>query len=399
MRYIVADVYTDSYFELIIDLILRDTYLLADKYIIRLVYAFNATIRQTASAEYVTKMLEEDKTYKIVYDLKQNFAQSLKFVRNICMDACKGLQLKNCENCIRLDSDHDDLKEANSSYHYYKVYQLALRGKGRIDNGIFREMVPHFELAKLTADYLVMAQDQQTGGWAINVTRKFDFLSRLYVKSGWYSAMAQGHAISLMCRLYSRTHEAKYLNAAEKALQVFENAVKENGVRADFVLNTRNTSLIWFEEYPTQPEHLFVLNGFIYSVFGLTDFLTSDCSRVSFTRVKGLVLSALTSLKTLLNMFDLGTRTLYDLRHVFNPKLNPNVARWDYHTLHVSQLFHLSRVVEELRSAEVIVVRFTPDEMELLDECGRVLEIIAHRWLGYVKGIWLQNSQIKYFES
>jgi hypothetical protein len=404
MRYVVADVYTDSYFELIIDLILRDTYLLADKYIIRLVYAFNSTSSSYEPTESVTKTLEEDKTYKIVYILNQNFTRSLKFIRNICMDACKGLQLKRCDNCMKsdpLDSSQyysDDENEtrsvSNSSYHYYKVYQLALMGRGRIDNGYFREEVPHFELAKLTGDYLVSSQNQSTGGWSINVTRKFDFLSRLYIKPGWYSAMAQGHAISLLSRLYSQTNDMKYLKTADKALSLYERKVEDNGIRASFNLNGVNSSLVWFEEYPTRPEPLFVLNGFIYSIFGLTDFVTNNLKSASDHQAKKLLFESLTSLKTLINSYDTGSRTLYDLRHVFNPLLNPNVARWDYHTLHVSQLFYLTQILEDYRLSS----KLNEKEKTDLAECITVFKVIAKRWLGYVEGIWQQNSQIKIFD-
>jgi hypothetical protein len=412
MRYLVADVYTDSYFELIIDLILRDTLLLADKYIVRLIYAFNAT--SATATESVTKTLDEDKTYTIVYALSQNFTRPLKFVRNICMDACKGLQLKKCDNCMKsdpLDSSYyhhtnsagyidetviisNENRSNNSSYHYYKVYQLALLGKGRIDNGIFREQVPHFELAKLTADYLVNSQSGLTGGWPVNVTRKFDFLNRLHVVPGWHSGMAQGHALSLLSRLFAHTKDAKYLDAIERALGLYERDVEDGGIRAYFILNggsASNSSLVWFEEYPTRPERLFVLNGFIYSIFGLSDFVTCGFRGVDYGRAKRVLFESLRSLRALVNLYDTGSRTLYDLRHVFNPFLNPNVARWDYHTLHVSQLFYLTQILEDYRLSSTL----TAAESRLLAGYADVFRVIAKRWLGYLDGVWQQNSQVK----
>lgn len=43
------------------------------------------------------------------------------------------------------------------------------------------------------------------------------------------------------------------------------------------------------------------------------------------------------SLKKLLPLFDMGSTTSYDLRH-FTLNVGPNIARWDYHATHVSQV-------------------------------------------------------------
>lgn len=401
--------FTENYFELIIDLILRDTYLQADNYIIRLIYAFNAT-KNEEPREYLINGTDKDKTNTITYGLVQTFEanKTIKFVRNICMDACKGLKLKNCENCLKSDSSFTDGNSKTSSYHYYKVYQLALKGKGRIENGVFREQVPHYELAKISGDYFLSTQNKTTGGWSINVTRKFDFMSRLELNApngAWYSSMAQGQIISLLCRLYATNKQSVYQQAAQKAIDLFEKSVDESGVRAVFKLNNRTAQspLVWFEEYPTKPESLFVLNGFMYSIIGLGDYLTSECASTvgdnsleSRDRVKRLLIDSITSLTSLISMFDTGSRSLYDLRHVFDPMLNPNVARWDYHTLHVSQMLYLINMLDEMRQE---MDDWTSAEKRLLKRGVQVLDTMAKRWRSYSEGVWQQNSQIKYFSA
>jgi heparosan-N-sulfate-glucuronate 5-epimerase len=51
----------------------------------------------------------------------------------------------------------------------------------------------------------------------------------------------------------------------------------------------------------------------------------------------------LTSLLKLLPLYDTGSGSVYDLRHV-TVGCAPNVARWDYHATHVNQLLLLATV-------------------------------------------------------
>lgn len=68
------------------------------------------------------------------------------------------------------------------------------------------------------------------------------------------------------------------------------------------------------------------------------------------------------SLKVLLPLYDSGSGSFYDLRHV-TMHITPNLARWDYHTLHVSLLYFLASI--------------DPDP---------VFRTTAIRWEGYAKG-------------
>ncbi|KPJ07372.1 D-glucuronyl C5-epimerase [Papilio machaon] len=93
-------------------------------------------------------------------------------------------------------------------------------------------------------------------------------------------------------------------------------------------------SLPWYEEYPTTPP-LFVLNGFIYTLLGLYDLHVIEGEN-SISLAKKMFDDGMTSLKTLLPLFDTGSGSFYDLRH-FTLGVSPNLARWDYHATHVNQ--------------------------------------------------------------
>lgn len=365
---------------------LRDHAISVESQIIRLIYSFNAYGRR--KSESFTHKLIKDKSFEILYKI-DGLNDSQKIIRNFCIDCCKALGIKS-DNCFK---SPNKLKLTNGSEYnrylkslYFKVYQIGLIGEGQIKNAYFLEKSPGYQIAELVADYLVKTQNSQTGGWMINITRKFaSDNKKIRLESGWHSAMAQGHAISLLCRIYSKTKNEKYYESAKKALNLYEIDTNENGVKANFM----NSSLIWFEEYPTRPNSLFVLNGFVYSIFGLFDFL-DGCQNLNdivyFNKAKNLFQNAVYSLTKLISLFDTGTRTLYDLGHLVDADINPNIARWDYHCVHVSQLNYLVNILENLTS------NF---DQKLRELYAKKLKKIKKRWENYTKGIWYSKSQIK----
>lgn len=114
-----------------------------------------------------------------------------------------------------------------------------------------------------------------------------------------------------------------------------------------------------FEEYPTVPS-IYVLNGFIYSLFGLYD-LKMTCGRLC-PQAEAHFQNGLRSLKELLPLFDTGSGTLYDLRH-FSLKIEPKPARWDYHSTHINQLLYLNTLISDSQFTNT-----------------------TRRWISYMKG-------------
>ena len=90
------------------------------------------------------------------------------------------------------------------------------------------------------------------------------------VPPGWYGAMCQGQAISVLVRAHLATsHLASgrsntYLAAAARAAAVFNMSSQEGGVRGEVL------GRVWYEEYPTSPSS-HILNGFIYGLLGLQE--------------------------------------------------------------------------------------------------------------------------------
>ncbi|XP_066065442.1 D-glucuronyl C5-epimerase isoform X2 [Chamaea fasciata] len=214
-----------------------------------------------------------------------------------------------------------------------RVLRLVARGRGFLDN-VTVSGTAHMAAFFAASRWLLRNQDER-GGWPIMVTRKLGegFKS---LDPGWYSAMAQGQAMSTLVRAYQLTKEPAYLNAALRATAPFRLPAERRGVRAVFMERHE-----WYEEYPTTPSS-FVLNGFMYALIGLYDLKETAGERLG-EEARALYERGMASLKAMLPLFDTGSGSVYDLRHVMLGTA-PNLARWDYHTTHINQLQLLASV-------------------------------------------------------
>ncbi|CAG7726961.1 unnamed protein product [Allacma fusca] len=206
------------------------------------------------------------------------------------------------------------------------------------------------------ADWFVKTQDER-GGWPIPVRRKFasDFYPVL--ESGWYSGMGQGHALSLLSRAFALTSKREYAEACSRALEkIFDLPGTQHGVQAVFV-----EKYVWYEEYPTNPS-TFVLNGFMYALLGLYDVKSLEIPG-AWRKAIQLYNSGLTSLKTMLPLYDTGSGTFYDLRHFTVTGIAPNPARLDYHVTHINQLLTFATFEQD-----------------------SIFSTTAERWIGYTQG-------------
>ncbi|XP_034291391.1 D-glucuronyl C5-epimerase [Pantherophis guttatus] len=216
-----------------------------------------------------------------------------------------------------------------------RVVRLTVKGRGFIDN-ITISTTAHMAAFFAASDWLVRNQDEK-GGWPIMVTRKLGegFKS---LDPGWYSAMAQGQAISTLIRAYLLTKDHAFLSSALRATAPYKLLSEQHGVRAVFM-----NKYDWYEEYPTSPSS-FVLNGFMYSLIGLYDLKETAGEKLG-KEAKLLYDQGMDSLKAMLPFYDTGSGTIYDLRH-FMLGTAPNLARWDYHTTHINQLQLLGTIDE-----------------------------------------------------
>ncbi|KAM3961818.1 D-glucuronyl C5-epimerase [Aphomia sociella] len=244
-----------------------------------------------------------------------------------------------------------DRPKRKSPRNKFKISSVILSGRGSLDN-VTVSSSEHMSQFMAAARWLVRRQRPRTGGWPIPARRR---IAALDLKPGWHSAMSQGHAISVLSRAYLRSGDVSYLQAAKRAMYLLDVPSHAGGVKALWM-----DKYVWYEEYPTTPP-LFVLNGFIYTLLGLYDLHILEGEN-SISLAKKMFDDGMTSLKTLLPLFDTGSGSFYDLRH-FTLGASPNIARWDYHATHVNQLYLLAGL---------------DDDPILLNT--------AKRWEGYMQG-------------
>lgn len=186
------------------------------------------------------------------------------------------------------------------------------------------------------------------GGWPIPFP-----ISEYHTPELWLSALTQGNVISLLVRAYSITNDDTFLQAARRAVRTFERDIQDGGVSTSIGDNG-----IFFEEVAVYPAP-HILNGYLLALFGLYDYV----SLINELQIVALIQRSLSTLHALLDRFDMGYWTYYDL---FGKP-----ATLFYHALHVTLL-------------EALV------QYSGCKHC----ETLAKRWAGYQ---CRRNFKLRYF--
>jgi len=152
----------------------------------------------------------------------------------------------------------------------------------------------------------------------------------------WISGMAQGQAISVLTRAYLLSRKDIYLVVANLAMNSLIQPLEEGGVLFKKKLNDR--TLIFFEEVPLKnPTH--ILNGNIYSVLAIYDYLTvynllgKDPPQQDLRLIFNL---SVETLKLFLPLYDTSYWSKYDMK---------SIASYHYHWVHIAQLEALYKLL------------------------------------------------------
>lgn len=154
--------------------------------------------------------------------------------------------------------------------------------------------------------------------------------------AGWASAFSQARAMNILLRAYQETGDHKFAHMAEKALPAFRQTTQKGGVMSETPWGP------FYEEYAAEVPTL-VLNGKIFALFGLFDFV-----RVfpHHSEARELFQLGIDALKKALPAFDMGYWSRYNLCDAsWYPKLDPSTIQ--YQRLHISQLEVLFRITGE----------------------------------------------------
>ena len=143
----------------------------------------------------------------------------------------------------------------------------------------------------------------------------------------WQSAFSQSRGISILLRGYQLTGNEDYANLAKAALIPFTFPVVEGGVTSFTKWGP------FYEEYTAEMPTL-VLNGMIFSLCGLHDFVRvfpkDKLARILFDE-------GIQTVRNILPVFDLGYWSRYNLCEAdWYPKTDP--ATFNYQNLHIVQM-------------------------------------------------------------
>ena len=149
----------------------------------------------------------------------------------------------------------------------------------------------------------------------------------------WQSAFSQSRGISILLRGYQLTGMDKYKNTAENALIPFTFPVSEGGVTSFTEFGP------FYEEYTSGVPTL-VLNGMIFSLFGIYDFIRVFPDNET---AKNLYHQGIQTLENILPEYDLRFWSRYNLcKGSWYPKTDPSTITYQH--LHVTQLEVLYRL-------------------------------------------------------
>jgi heparosan-N-sulfate-glucuronate 5-epimerase len=168
---------------------------------------------------------------------------------------------------------------------------------------------------------------------------QFDWEYRDTLKAPWYSGLAQGQGISVLVRAHKESGDAKYLEAAQRALASFFQPIPAGGVSF-----TDARSDLWFEEYIVSPP-THILNGFIWAAWGVYDYFLATKDQAAHDLFSRAVQTLLQNVER----YDLGFWSLYEQS---GTRL-PMVASPFYHRLHIVQLRILHRLTGEADFARI----------------------------------------------
>lgn len=215
------------------------------------------------------------------------------------------------------------------------VFHTYLRTKTENDKDRFLKFVQWF------ADPNNYELTEKLGArWMTNVA-----LPQYKNPGPWQSAFSQSRAISVLLRGYQLTHNQEYANLAEKGLLSFSIPFSEGGVSAFTEYGP------FYEEYTSSVPTL-VLNGMIFAICGLYDFVRVFPQNVF---AKKLFDDGIQTIENILPMFDMGFWSKYNLcKAEWYPAVDP--ATISYQRLHINQLEMLYKLTNKSIFEEYAII-------------------------------------------
>jgi len=154
-----------------------------------------------------------------------------------------------------------------------------------------------------------------------SIKHYFKIISYDGINRSWTGGLAQGLMISAFLRAYILDNDKKFLKLAEMAY---------NGLICH-AIDIDTDGYTWIMEYPGVSS---ILNGYIYSMFGVYDLMINDDSKKIKSSCESLWFECNKCITDKLPLYDLGGWSIYD-------KVYNYPATDFYHRIHMKQLHRL----------------------------------------------------------
>ncbi len=188
---------------------------------------------------------------------------------------------------------------------------------------VFQYGLGNYELYLTNHDKKYYEQFMRTCDWAIeNIDSNgcWKCMSRLNdTKHETQSSMCQGEGCSLLLRAFIETKNEKYLDCAKKAVDFMLKSTSDGGTAS------YDDGGIVFQEYVSDA-NLCVLNGWIFSLFGLIDYCIISGDKNYYDKLK----LSVDTLAKKISSYDTGYWSYYDVKGT--------IASKAYHLLHIELL-------------------------------------------------------------
>lgn len=213
--------------------------------------------------------------------------------------------------------DTDELPRLDLAGGSFTVFPVA----------IFQYGLGAYDLYLQTKDDRYLRKFQQCVDWTVknqDERGRWNNFSH-YKPESPFSAMAQGEAVSLLCRAYKQSGDKKYLYIAKTAIDYMLLPIEQGGA-TDY----SNGDVVLMEYTFKEP----VMNGWIFAWWGLYDY----CLLVEDEKVNEARDNSLDTLIKYLPKFNNSIWSIYDLAG--------KVASPFYHHLHIAQMQAMYRLTE-----------------------------------------------------
>ena len=218
------------------------------------------------------------------------------------------------------------------------------------------------------ADWFVKNQ-QEGGEWEITHNKK---IGNEVLEDPWISSLSQGFGISVLARAFALDKDSSYIFAIEKALTPFTKNISEGGISFDTDFG------VFYEEYPVKKPH-HVLNGFIYSLFGLYDAYQATNSPTALK----LFNNGVGTLENIIEEFDNDNWSFYSLNKEPSFKNHWNYSSPFYQKIHAAQLHGIYLITDKK------VFKTYADKFEQQHRSSWVNYIIYPAYVVYTDFVWI----------